>query len=713
MNIIETLANEFKVKTHQIENTVKLLDEGNTIPFIARYRKEATGSLDDQILRAISDRLDYLRSLTEQKEKVTASIEEQGAMTPEIAQAIDNAKTLTELEDIYRPYRPKRKTRASVAKARGLEPLASEILKQNNDFDPQSAAAEYINEEVPAAENALNGACDIIAEIISDDANVRRQLRYMLRAHGIVTVKGAKDDLGVYENYADYSEPVSKIANHRILAVNRGEKEDMLKVSIELDKAVGMSVLTGLYVNGSNASSALVLQAAEDSYARLLYPAVEREIRNDLTERASTDAIKVFAENTAQLLMQPPVRGKVAIGLDPGYRTGCKVAVVDETGKALDTAVIYCAPPHSKIEEAKKIITNLVKKYGVKMFAIGNGTASHETEVFAADLIKELDCGITYMVVSEAGASVYSASKLAAQEFPQYDVSLRSAVSIARRLQDPLAELVKIDPKSIGVGQYQHDMPQKELNHALDAVVEDCVNSVGVDLNTASPSLLQRVSGISSAVAQNIVKYREENGAFTSRNQLLKVPKLGPKAYEQCAGFLRIPGAKNVLDNTAVHPESYETAEKLLELCGVSKSDVASGNIVQLTKTVEKRGIKELAGELETGEPTLADIVKEISKPGRDPREELPAPMLRTDVMGMEDLKPGMELKGTVRNVIDFGAFVDIGVHQDGLVHISQISNKYIKHPSEVLKVGQIVTVWVLSVDTAKKRISLTMKKPE
>lgn len=713
MNIIETLANEFKVKTHQIENTVKLLDEGNTIPFIARYRKEATGSLDDQILRAISDRLDYLRSLTEQKEKVTASIEEQGAMTPEIAQAIDNAKTLTELEDIYRPYRPKRKTRASVAKARGLEPLASEILKQNDDFDPQSAAAEYINEEVPAAEDALNGACDIIAEIISDDANVRRQLRYMLRAHGIVTVKGAKDDLGVYENYADYSEPVSKIANHRILAVNRGEKEDMLKVSIELDKAVGMSVLTGLYVNGSNASSALVLQAAEDSYARLLYPAVEREIRNDLTERASTDAIKVFAENTAQLLMQPPVRGKVAIGLDPGYRTGCKVAVVDETGKALDTAVIYCAPPHSKIEEAKKIITNLVKKYGVKMFAIGNGTASHETEVFAADLIKELDCGITYMVVSEAGASVYSASKLAAQEFPQYDVSLRSAVSIARRLQDPLAELVKIDPKSIGVGQYQHDMPQKELNHALDAVVEDCVNSVGVDLNTASPSLLQRVSGISSAVAQNIVKYREENGAFTSRNQLLNVPKLGPKAYEQCAGFLRIPGAKNVLDNTAVHPESYETAEKLLELCGVSKSDVASGNIVQLTKTVEKRGIKELAGELETGEPTLADIVKEISKPGRDPREELPAPMLRTDVMGMEDLKPGMELKGTVRNVIDFGAFVDIGVHQDGLVHISQISNKYIKHPSEVLKVGQIVTVWVLSVDTAKKRISLTMKKPE
>ena len=474
-----------------------------------------------------------------------------------------------------------------------------------------------------------------------------------------------------------------------------------------------MSVLTGLYVNGANASADLVREAAEDSYSRLVYPAVEREIRNDLTARASADAIKVFAANTAQLLMQPPVRGKVTIGLDPGYRTGCKVAVVDETGKVLDTAVIYCAPPHSKIEEAKKTIKDLVKRYGVQMFAIGNGTASHETEVFAADVIRELDCGITYMVVSEAGASVYSASKLAAQEFPQYDVSLRSAVSIARRLQDPLAELVKIDPKSIGVGQYQHDMPQKELNHALDAVVEDCVNSVGVDLNTASPSLLQRVSGVSASVAENIVRYREENGAFTSRTELLNVPKLGPKAYEQCAGFLRIPGGRNVLDNTAVHPESYETAENLLKICGVSKSDVANGKVAALTNTVKSRGIKTLAAELGTGEPTLADIVSEISKPGRDPREALPAPMLRTDVMGMEDLKPGMELKGTVRNVIDFGAFVDVGVHQDGLVHISQISDKFIRHPSEVLKVGQIVTVWVLSVDTAKKRISLTMKKPE
>lgn len=713
MNIIETLAKEFNVNEHRIENTVALLDEGNTIPFIARYRKEATGSLDDQLLRGIADRLDYLRSLAEQKEKVTASITEQGAMTDGLAAAIESAATLTELEDIYRPYRPKRKTRASVAKARGLEPLAKAILEQKDNFDPLSAAREFINEEVLTAQDALDGAKDIIAEIISDDANVRRQLRYMLRTHGTVTAKAAGDDLGVYENYADYAEPVSKIANHRILAINRAEKENVLKVGIELDKAIGMSVLTGLYVNGTNASSQLVREAAEDSYSRLVYPAVEREIRNDLTQRASEDSIKVFAKNTAQLLMQPPVRGRVTIGLDPGYRTGCKVAVVDETGKALDTAVIYCAPPHSKIDEAKKIIKDLVKKYGVKMFAIGNGTATHETETFAAEVIRELDCGITYMVVNEAGASVYSASKLAAAEFPQYDVSLRSAVSLARRLQDPLAELVKIDPKSIGVGQYQHDMPQKELSHALDAVVEDCVNSVGVDLNTASPALLQRVSGITASVAENIVKYREENGAFTSRKQLMKVPKLGPKAFEQCAGFLRIPGAENVLDNTAVHPESYETAEKLLALCGVSNQDVAAGNITAVTKTVEQQGITALAKELDTGVPTLADIVSEIGKPGRDPRDELPPPMLRTDVMGIEDLKPGMELKGTVRNVIDFGAFVDVGVHQDGLVHISQISNRFIRHPSEVLKVGQIVTVWVLSVDPAKNRISLTMKKPE
>lgn len=713
MNIIETLASEFGVKLWQIENTVKLIDESNTIPFIARYRKEATGSLDDQILRSISDRLDYLRSLAEQKEKITASITEQGAMTDEIAAAIENAKTLTELDDIYRPYRPKRKTRASVAKAKGLEPLAFEILKQQNDFEPENAALAYINDEVASADEAVAGACDIIAEMISDDANVRRQLRYMCRAHGKVSVCAAAEELGVYENYREYSEPVSKIANHRILAINRGEKENALKVSIDLEKTLGLSVPLGLYVRGDSKASQLVRDAAEDAYSRLVFPSIEREIRNDLTERAGAEAIKVFAKNTKQLLMQPPVRGKVTIGLDPGYRTGCKVAVVDETGKVLYTAVIYCAPPHSKVEEAKKIIKELVNQYGVRMFAIGNGTASHETEVFAAEVIKELDCGITYMVVSEAGASVYSASKLAAQEFPQFDVSLRSAVSIARRLQDPLAELVKIDPKSIGVGQYQHDMPQKELNHALDGVVEDCVNSVGVDLNTASPSLLGRVSGISSAVAANIAAYREENGAFSSREQLKKVPKLGPKAFEQCAGFLRIPSGENVLDNTAVHPESYKIAAGLLQLCGISADDIRNGNISGITKTVKERGVKALADELQTGEPTLNDIISEISKPGRDPRDTLPAPMLRTDVMGMEDLKPGMELKGTVRNVIDFGAFVDIGVHQDGLVHISQIADRFIRHPSDVLKVGDIVTVWVLSVDPAKKRISLTMKKPE
>lgn len=713
MNINETLAAEFNLKLWQIDNTVALIDDSNTIPFIARYRKEATGSLDDQILREIYERLEYLRSLNEQKEKVSASITEQGAMTDEIALAIENAKTLTEIEDIYRPYRPKRKTRASVAKAKGLEPLALKIYEQDYKFSPFDEAQNFVNEEVETAEDAVNGALDIIAEMISDDATGRKQLRYVCRAHGDISSTAAKDDLGVYETYAEYSEPVSKIANHRILAINRGEKEGFLKVSLNLDKSHGMSVLTGLHVKNDSDSAELVRRAAEDAYTRLVFPSIEREIRNELTDRACEDSIKVFAKNTAQLLMQPPVKGRVTIGLDPGYRTGCKVAVVDETGKVLDTAVIYCAPPHSKIEEAKKIIKNLVKKYGVKMFAIGNGTASYETEVFAAEVIKELDCGITYMVVSEAGASVYSASKLAAQEFPQFDVSLRSAVSIARRLQDPLAELVKIDPKAIGVGQYQHDMPQKELASALDGVVEDCVNSVGVDLNTASPSLLSRVAGVSSAIAKNITVYREENGSFTSRAQLKKVPKLGPKAFEQCAGFLRISDSDNVLDNTAVHPESYPAAKKLLKICNVTDDDIRHGNISLINEKVKTCGTSALADELEIGEPTLCDIIKEISKPGRDPREELPQPLLRTDVMGIEDLKAGMELKGTVRNVIDFGAFVDVGVHQDGLVHISQITNKFIKHPSDVLKVGDIVTVWVLSVDVPKKRISLTMKKPE
>lgn len=713
MNINEILSAEFKLKQWQVDNTVQLIDDANTIPFIARYRKEATGSLDDQLLRQIYDRLQYLRSLQEQREKVCASIEEQGAMTEEIAAALSNAKTLTEIEDIYRPYRPKRKTRASVAKAKGLEPLAAKIYEQIQGFAPLEYANEFLNDEVPDCEAAIQGAKDIIAEMISDDPAGRKQLRYVCRAHGDIVSKGAKDDLGVYEAYGDYREPVSKVANHRILAINRGEKEGFLKVSLELDKTSGLSVLTGLHVKNASASSDLVRNAADDAYSRLIFPSIEREIRNELTDRACEDSIKVFSKNTAQLLMQPPVKGKVTIGLDPGYRTGCKVAVVDENGKVLDTGVIYCAPPHNKTEEAKRIIKNFVKKYDVKMFAIGNGTASHETEVFAADVIKELDCGIVYMVVSEAGASVYSASKLAAEEFPEYDVSLRSAVSIARRLQDPLAELVKIDPKAIGVGQYQHDMPQKELSEALDGVVEDCVNSVGVDLNTASPSLLLRVSGVSSAIAKNIAAYREENGTFTSRSQLKKVPKLGPKAFEQCAGFLRISESKEVLDNTAVHPESYPAAKQLLKICGVSESDVRSGNISAIKAAVKTQGTSALAARLDIGEPTLNDIVSELGKPGRDPREELPQPMLRTDVMGIEDLKEGMELKGTVRNVIDFGAFVDVGVHQDGLVHISQITNRYIKHPSDVLKVGDIVTVWVLGVDVAKKRISLTMKKPK
>ena len=713
MNINEILSAEFKLKQWQIDNTVQLIDDANTIPFIARYRKEATGSLDDQLLRQIYDRLQYLRSLQEQREKVCASIEEQGAMTEEIAAALSNAKTLTEIEDIYLPYRPKRKTRASVAKAKGLEPLAAKIYEQIQGFAPLEYANEFLNDEVPDCEAAIQGAKDIIAEMISDDPAGRKQLRYVCRAHGDIVSKGAKDDLGVYEAYGDYREPVSKVANHRILAINRGEKEGFLKVSLELDKTSGLSVLTGLHVKNASASSDLVRNAADDAYSRLIFPSIEREIRNELTDRACEDSIKVFSKNTAQLLMQPPVKGKVTIGLDPGYRTGCKVAVVDENGKVLDTGVIYCAPPHNKTEEAKRIIKNFVKKYDVKMFAIGNGTASHETEVFAADVIRELDCGIVYMVVSEAGASVYSASKLAAEEFPEYDVSLRSAVSIARRLQDPLAELVKIDPKAIGVGQYQHDMPQKELSEALDGVVEDCVNSVGVDLNTASPSLLLRVSGVSSAIAKNIAAYREENGTFTSRSQLKKVPKLGPKAFEQCAGFLRISESKEVLDNTAVHPESYPAAKQLLKICGVSESDVRSGNISAIKAAVKTQGTSALAARLDIGEPTLNDIVSELGKPGRDPREELPQPMLRTDVMGIEDLKEGMELKGTVRNVIDFGAFVDVGVHQDGLVHISQITNRYIKHPSDVLKVGDIVTVWVLGVDVAKKRISLTMKKPK
>lgn len=714
MDILKALTEEFSLKPFQVANTVELIDGGNTIPFIARYRKEATGSLDDQVLRELSERLQYLRNLEETKSKVMASIEEQGALTDELVSAIEIATTLTEIDDIYRPYKKKRKTRASVAKEKGLQPLAEVIYAQSNDCqEPLILAQDYVNLElgVETAEEALQGAMDIIAELISDDADIRKRMRFVCMAHGMITVKAAGEELDVYEMYKDYSEQLSKIPDHRILAINRGEKEEFLKVSISFDRDKAMFIIAKNHIKEGSPATAVVKTAAEDAYSRLIFPSIEREIRSELTERASNSAIKVFSTNLRQLLMQPPVKDKVTIGLDPGYRTGCKVAVVDGTGKVLDTGVIYPVPPKNKIEEAKIIIKALVKKYSVRVFAIGNGTASHETEVFAADVIRELNDGLSYMVVSEAGASVYSASKLAAEEFPDYDVSLRSAVSIARRLQDPLAELVKIDPKAIGVGQYQHDMPQAHLNSALDGVVEDCVNSVGVDLNTASVQLLSRVSGLGTAVAKNIVAFREENGKFASRAQLKKVPKLGPKAFEQCAGFLKISDGKQILDSTSVHPESYAATEKLLKLCGYSENDVKNGAVSNIGENVLSRGIEKVANELEIGVPTLTDIIKELERPGRDPRDELPPPLLRSDIMSMEDLKPGMELTGTVRNVIDFGAFVDIGVHQDGLVHISQITDKFIKHPSEALKVGDIVKVWILSVEVDKKRIALTMRK--
>lgn len=714
MNITQKLSEELNLKLWQVEAAVKLLDEGNTVPFIARYRKEVTGSLDDQVLRALSDRLGYLRNMQETAEKIKAAIEEQGALTEELSAAIDAAQTLTELDDLYRPYKKKRKTRASVAKEKGLSPLADLIYAQAPDSaEPIVLAADFVNEElgVETAEDALQGAMDIIAEIISDDADIRKRMRFVCMAHGKLVVKAAGEELDVYEMYKEFEEPLSKIANHRVLAINRGEKEEFLKVSVDFDRDKAMFIISRDHIKEGSPCTEVVKAAAEDAYTRLIFPSIEREMRNALTDKASADAIKVFSQNLQQLLMQPPVKDTVTIGLDPGYRTGCKVAVVDGTGKVLDTGVIYPVPPHNKIDEAKAIIKNLVKKHNVRTFAIGNGTASHETECFAAEVIKEIDDGLNYMVVSEAGASVYSASKLAAEEFPQFDVALRSAVSIARRMQDPLAELVKIEPKAIGVGQYQHDMPERELATSLDGVVEYCVNSVGVDLNTASVQLLSRVSGINSAIAKNIVAYREENGVFTDRAQLKKVSKLGPKAYEQCAGFLRIIGGKKALDNTSVHPESYDAATRLLKLCGFSEKDVAERKISGITEQLEARGADSVAEELGIGVPTLIDIAKELEKPGRDPRDELPKPMLRQDIMSMEDLKPGMELTGTVRNVIDFGAFVDIGVHQDGLVHISQITNRFIKHPSEVLKVGDIVTVWVLSVEPSKKRISLTMRK--
>lgn len=718
MDIISALTNEFKLKTWQIENVVSLIDDGNTIPFIARYRKEAHGTLDDQTLREISERLEYLRNLDKRREEVRSSIEAQEKLTDEIAAALEKAATLAEIEDIYRPFKPKRKTRASVARERGLEPLAAAIYAQLADSPSAIVLAEdYINEEnsVPTAEDALQGAMDIIAEDISDNADIRRRLRNLFTVLGIVNVKASDESAqSVYEQYYNFSQPVDKIAGHRVLAIDRGEREGFLKVSVELDRVKASNVITSVTLSDSGSlCTDTVRDAGADAYDRLIYPSIEREIRSMLTENAAAAAIKVFSSNLKELLLQPPVKGKVALGLDPGYRTGCKVAVVDETGRVLDTGVAYITHSAAQQEQAKVLIRNMIKRYGVKIIAIGNGTASKETEIFTANLLKEIGGETAYMVVSEAGASVYSASKLAAEEFPQFDVSLRSAVSIARRLQDPLAELVKIDPKAIGVGQYQHDMPKKELDNALNGVVEDAVNNVGVDVNTASPSLLTRVSGINSTVAKNIVAFREENGAFTSRSQLKKVPKLGAKAFEQCAGFMRVAESKNLLDNTGVHPESYDAAKALLELCGYTVKDAANGKLGELKDKIEAIGQETVAEKIGVGVPTMLDIVKELMQPGRDPRDELPPPMLRTDVMDMNDLKPGMELQGTVRNVIDFGAFVDIGVHQDGLVHISQITDKFIKHPSEALKVGQVVTVWVISVDTNKKRISLTMKKPK
>ena len=716
MNIIAKIAEELGIKTWQVEAAVGLIDDGNTIPFIARYRKEAHGSLDDQVLRALSDRLTYLRNLDETREKVRASIEEQGKMTDEIAASLDAAETLTEIEDIYRPFRPKRKTRASVAKAKGLEPLALAIYEQDkNQKAPIELAADYINEElgVASAEEALQGASDIIAEMISDDAELRKRLRYVAFMNGQLTAKAAEEEVGVYETYSDYSERTDKIAGHRVLAVNRGEKEGKLKVGITFDRAKAMNIVYSCHVKDGSLCTDTVIAAANDAYDRLIFPSIERDIRNTLTDTACESAMKVFSVNLRNLLMQPPVKGKVALGLDPGYRTGCKVAVVDATGKVLDTGVIFPVEQFGKVAQAKATVKGLIAKHAVDVIAIGNGTASHETEVFAAGVIREIDRKVAYMVVSEAGASVYSASKLAAEEFPDYDVSLRSAVSIARRMQDPLAELVKIDPKAIGVGQYQHDMPEARLSEALSGVVEDCVNTVGVDLNTASVQLLSRVSGINAGIAKNIVAYRQENGAFSSRSQLLKVPKLGPKAFQQCAGFLRIPEGKNYFDNTSVHPESYTAAKTLLAECGYTEKDLKTSNFSDIDERVTAKGEEALAETLGVGIPTLKDIITELKRPGRDPRDELPAPMLRTDIMSLEDLTPGMELTGTVRNVIDFGAFVDIGVHEDGLVHISQISSRFIKHPSEALKVGDIVKVWVLAVDVKKKRISLTMKQPK
>ena len=718
--IPEILAEELGQRQDYVENVITLLDEGNTVPFIARYRKEMHGAMDDQAIRNLADRLAYLRNLEARRQEVKTSIENQGKLTEELSRAIDEAKTLAEVEDIYRPYKQKRRTRATIAREKGLAPLAELLYAQQPDCPaPEEAAKEYVDEEkgVATVEEALAGASDIIAETISDDADVRKDLRALYTEWAdIVSVAAEKNPKDtVYRNYYAFTSPVNQIQGHQVLAVNRGEKEGVLKVAVVLSREAALAGFYRRVIKKTCASTAFVENAAADAYDRLIAPSMEREVRASLTEEASEGAIGQFALNLKPLLMQPPVKGFVTMGLDPGYRMGCKVAVVDGTGKVLDTTVVY--PTHGEKQKAEclKKLGELIKKDHVRHIAIGNGTASRETEAMTVELIAGLgkDAGVSYAIVNEAGASVYSASPLAAAEFPDFDVNLRSAVSIARRLQDPLAELVKIEPKSIGVGQYQHDMPEKRLTEALDGVVEDCVNAVGVDVNTASVPLLARVSGLNAGTAANVVKYREENGSFTSRRELLKVPKLGAKAFEQCAGFLRVPESREILDNTAVHPESYQAAEKLLTLCGYTEEDVRSGGLKELKNRIKAYGEEKMAAECGVGVPTLRDVAQELLKPGRDPRDELPAPILRTDVLEIKDLKPGMELKGTVRNVIDFGAFVDIGVHQDGLVHISQICDRFIRHPSEVLSVGDVVTVWVKEVDEAKKRISLTMKKPK
>ncbi len=701
MNILDSLQQQFGVKKSYLENVINLIDEGNTIPFIARYRKEMTGALDDQVLREIFDRLNYLRNLEEKKEQTKKLIDEQGLLTEDIILSIDKASTITEIEDIYRPFRPKRRTRAIIAKELGLEPLAIIILEQNKNDNIEEIAKDFINENVKTKEDAINGAKDIIAEIISDNASYRAIIRKEFFKKGIIVTKANKEENSVYDMYYDFSEPVSKIAEHRVLAINRGEKEGFLNVKIEepLD-----DILKILQSKILKEDSKYIIETIKDSYKRLIAPSIEREIRNYLTEKAEEGAIKIFGENLKQLLMQAPIKDKVVLAIDPGFRTGCKIAVIDGIGKVLQTGVIYATTgSNPKIEEAKKLLTEYIKKYGVEIIAIGNGTASRESELFIVDLIKELNIPLFYIIVNEAGASVYSASKLGAEEFPDFDVALRSAISIGRRLQDPLAELVKIDPKSIGVGQYQHDINQKRLSEMLEGVVESCVNNVGVDLNTASASLLSYISGISSNVAKNIIKYREENGKFKNRKELLKVNKLGPKAFLQCAGFLRITDGEQILDNTSVHPESYEVAKNLIEKLNIDINNIGC-------KISQNIDIGKIATELNIGKPTLIDIIKELEKPGRDPRDEMPEPILRSDILTMEDLQEGMILKGTVRNVIDFGAFVDIGVHQDGLIHISEMTDKFIKHPLEIVSVSDIIDVKVLSVDIDKKRISLTMK---